>query len=103
MRCANRSCKNTRHLNPTNLLCPTCDKTTNHYQRRQSVSERQSLARALAHNSQRELNVSFSSEASLPVTSVETNNSLETLVNSNASNIAPNMTSQDSREIHNQV
>ena len=49
------------------------------------------------YNSQRELNLSFSSKASLLSASSEIYTSLETHMNSNASNIAPSMASEESR------
>ena len=94
MRCASRGCRKTKNLNPTNLLCPSCDKEVTNTQRRLSVNERQSLARAQVQDKRRDLNVSFASDISLPMAAANNYPSIDSLMVSNASNIASSDTPQ---------
>ena len=91
MRCSNQGCKITKHINPSNLLCPHCEKEMNKAQRRLTVNERQSMARTQAQDKSRDLNVSFSSDVSPPVMSAAMgiSPSIDNLMASNALNIAP--------------
>ena len=58
MRCALTKCGKTKNINPSNSLCPSCEKTIMGSQRRTEQTERQQAARSQSHDQHRNLTAS---------------------------------------------